>query len=350
MERNKICIVGDVGVGEPVFNGQTAKTRDYIHYLKLRYGEDNVQFVDTRDWKKYIVRKGIILIKSLLKSDIVLLSLGSNGRRIILPFVIFLKPFLNYKILFSIVGGSLMYNFDNEPNTVKYLKKTDANFVETRMFEDFLIKEGITNVYYSPVFSKRESICNLNVLKKASSKPYKFCTYSRVCKEKGIGDAIKAIKKINNDNHKIVCQLDIYGIPQDDYKDEFYNLIKDCNEYIHVYPYLDDTNAISTLSEHYMMLFPTYYEGEGFPIAIIECLKSALPVIASNWHFNSEVVLDNFTGKIYELSNPNALEFNIKWAIENPDIVLEMKHNCLERSKLFEPNNALNNIFEIIES
>lgn len=45
-------------------------------------------------------------------------------------------------------------------------------------------------------------------------------------------------------------------------------------------------------SEYYMMLFTVYYEGKGFPIAIVECMKSDVPVIASNRHFNSGVCLE----------------------------------------------------------
>lgn len=349
MKQYKICVVGDVGTGEPVFNGQTAKTRDYIYYLKLRYGEDKVQFVDTRYWKKKLISKSVSLIKSFFNSDVLLLSLGANGRKLILPFVVICRPIFKYKVLFSIVGGSLMYNFDSEPNTVKYLKRTDANFVETKLFETFLLKKGIDNVYYSPVFSKRKSISDLYVLQKSISKPYKFCTYSRVCKEKGTNEAIEAIKAINRKSKGLICELDIYGTPLEEYKEEFYELICDAGDYIHVHPYLDDTNAIDTLSEHYMMLFPTYYEGEGFPIAIIECLKSGVPVIASNWHFNSEVVIDGMTGKIFELNESGALERQIEWAIDHPDIILNMKQACLEHAKLFEPDQALNSIYQKIE-
>lgn len=349
MKRYKICVVGDVGTGEPVFNGQTAKTRDYIYYLKQRYGEEKVHFVDTRNWKKKLISKSVLLIKSFFNSDVVLLSLGANGRKLILPFVVICRPIFKYKVLFSIVGGSLMYDFDSEPNTVKYLKRTDANFVETKLFESFLHNKGIYNVYYSPVFSKRKGISDLHVLQKSVLKPYKFCTYSRVCKEKGTNEAIEAIKAINRKNKRVICELDIYGTPQEDYKEEFYELVSDAGDYIHVHPYLDDTNAIDTLSEHYMMLFPTYYEGEGFPIAIIECLKSGVPVIASNWHFNSEVVIDGMTGTIYELNESGALESQIEWAIDHPDIILNMKQACLERAKLFELDQALNPIYQIIE-
>ncbi len=243
-----------------------------------------------------------------------------------------------------------MYEFDSEPKTVSYLKRVDENYVETKQFENFLINKGITNVRYSPVFSKRKSINDKNILKESVKKPFKFCTYSRVCKEKGISRAIDAVNIINKQAGEAVCELDIYGFPQDDYKIEFETKVSESHGSVHVYPYLDDSNAIETLAKHYMMLFPTYYDGEGFPIAIIECLKSGVPVIASDWHFNSEVILDGETGLIFQLDKQNELESKIKWAISNPDEILNMKYKCLERALQFEPNQALFSVYEKIES
>lgn len=350
MKKYKIAVIGDIGQGEPVYNGQTAKTRDYLFYLSKRYGACAVCSVDTRHWKKKIISKTISLLKVMFSSQVLVLVLGKNGRRTILPLALLLKPLTRNKILFSIVGGSLMYEFDGEPKTVSYLKKVDENYVETKKFEDFLTNKGITNVRYSPVFSKRKSINDENLLKESAKKPFRFCTYSRVCKEKGISRAIDAVNEINKQADDTVCELDIYGVPQDDYKIEFETKISESRGNVHVYPYLDDSNAIETLSKHYMMLFPTYYDGEGFPIAIVECLKAGVPVIASDWHFNSEVILDGETGLIYQLDKQNELENKIKWAIANSDEVLNMKYKCLERALLFEPNQALSCVYDKIES
>lgn len=348
-KKYKITVIGDIGRGEQVYNGQTAKTRDYIYYLTKRYGEANVNSMDTRYWKKNILKKLVELVRVMVDSDILVLVLGKNGRRTILPITLFLRGILKNKILFSLVGGSLMYEYQDEPVTSKCLQRVDATFVETRIIQEFLKKKKIPHVYYAPVFSKRDGIDDLRMLDQSMCFPYRFCTYSRVCKEKGISSAIDAIRRVNMDAEKIICELDIYGAPQDDYKEEFENKVKESQAYVHVWPYLDDSNAIETLSKHYMMLFPTFYDGEGFPIAIIECLKAGLPVIASDWHFNKEVVIDNYTGKIFSLENSTALVQLIKWSINNQDEVLQMKYNCIDQVKAFEPDKALEELYKIID-
>ena len=345
----KITVIGDIGYGEPVYNGQTAKTRDYFYYLAKRYGETSVNSMDTRYWRKNILKKIIELIRVMINSEILVLVLGKNGRQTILPITLCLRHILGNKILFSLVGGSLMYEYQDEPMTRKCLQKVDGTFVETRIIQEFLVENKIPYVYYSPVFSKREGIKDLEIFNQSMAFPYRFCTYSRVCKEKGISLAIDAIRKVNEDAGKIICELDIYGTPQEDYREEFENKIRENQEYVHVWPYLDDTNAIETLSKHYIMLFPTFYDGEGFPIAIIECLKAGLPVIASDWHFNKEVVIDNYTGRIFSLDNGTALVQLIKWSLNNQEKVLEMKYNCLNQAKVFEPDKALEEVYNIID-
>lgn len=349
MRKRKLTVIGNIALGKPVHNGQTAKTRDYIHYLTNRYGKEFVNYLDTDNWKKKFLLKSLQLIAVMIQSETLVLVLGSNGRKTILPLVALLKPIMKNKVLFSIVGGSLMYEFDKEKRTQKYMKMIDGNYVETKQFLEFLRTKGIKNAYYSPVFSKRKGIKDLGVLEKTVSEPYYFCTYSRVCREKGTSNAIQAIINVNKEKGKLCCVLDIFGVPQDDYREEFEELVSNAKGAVRVFPYLTDANAIETLSEHFMMLFPTYYSGEGFPIAIVECFKAGVPVIASNWHFNSEIVRNSKTGMIFELNDVNALEKCIMYAIEHSDEILKMKRNCIQEAKLYEPDKALQSIYKRIE-
>ena len=40
------------------------------------------------------------------------------------------------------------------------------------------------------------------------TEPYPLCTYSRVCKEKGISDAIDAVIEVNKRANRVVCTLE----------------------------------------------------------------------------------------------------------------------------------------------
>ena len=76
--------------------------------------------------------------------------------------------------------------------------------------KNLLEKKGFQNVLILPNF-KSIQILDVHELVYSNKKPLKLCTFSRVMKEKGIEDAIKAIEKFNRNAGELVFELDIYG-------------------------------------------------------------------------------------------------------------------------------------------
>lgn len=343
--KYKIAIVGDFAFGKNIYSGQTTKTRDYYTYFEERYGKQNIRCVDTRDWKKNIFKTVVALIGAMLFCNNLVLILCTNGRRTVLPFAMRFKTLLKYKVFFSVVGGDLMYEFDKEIYLKKNLQKIDGVYVETKAMTDYFERLGYKNVFHAPVFTHRDFVNTKNAVW-SFSEPFPLCTYSRVCKEKGISSAIEAIIAINKKEKKVVCTLDVYGNPIEEYREEFNMLVEEAAGSVRQCDYLNDHNAIDNLANHYLMLFPTYYEGEGFPIAIVECLKAGLPVVATDWHYNSEVIKNRSTGVIY---SDEKLEEVLSFLLNNPDFVEEMHNNCIEEAKRYEPHKILSILFDSIE-
>lgn len=347
MKKNKVIVVGNFSFGQEAFNGQTVKTRDYHHYLSQRFGNENVRALDTFNWKKHKLKIFFNLVKACAKNENVVLMLGINSAKIIVPLVTFLKKIFRFKIFFPVVGGGFMYEFDNHKRLKKSLSKVDAVLFETQMMVNVFREKGFTNIFYAPVFSRRKYNGELEILER--TKPFKFCTYSRVCREKGITTAIDTVKKVNEYFGETVCTLDVFGEPYEDYKQEFEQKLKECEGFVFSKPYLKGDGVINTLSEYSLMLFPTYYEGEGFPIAIVECMLAGVPVIASDWHFNSEIVINNQTGYVYSLENKDEIVDIIIDLVKNPEKIYKLRQNCVENAKNFMPDNVLKEIYEMIE-
>ena len=55
-----------------------------------------------------------------------------------------------------------------------------------------------------------------------------------------------------------------------------------------------------------VFFFPTYYEGEGMPLVLLEAMAYALPVIASRWRSIPDVVVDGVTGVLCDPEEPQA--------------------------------------------
>ena len=92
-------------------------------------------------------------------------------------------------------------------------------------------------------------------------------------------------------------------------------------------------------------MFPTYWEGEGFPGTFIDCFASGLPIIATDWNYNAEIIKNNLTGYIYKRDSDNYnLIKEIKLSLENVEQINKMRKNCLKEYKKYNPQNVINEI------
>lgn len=350
MKEYKAFVVGDFAHGEKVYSGQTAKVRDYHAFLAKRYGDDQVLTLDTRNWKKHIFSCVRALISGCKKSENVVLLLCANGLSVktVFPLVMRRKKKYGFRVLFSIVGGALMTEFEKSKYLQKNLPKTEAVYVETRALENMLKEHGLTNVYYAPVFSRRKTV-TAEEIPASWTEPLRLCTYARVVKEKGISDAIDAVVEVNRRLGRKACILDVYGPAVPEYKEEFDQKVKEADGSVENLGLLTDENAIDELSKHYLLVFPTYYVGEGFPIALLESMKSALPVVATDWHFNSEIIDSGKTGIVYNREKENLADI-LERLIQSPETVTEMRLHCLEKAATFDPEAIMQNVYQFIDA
>lgn len=340
----KILLIGNFCFGEESHNGQTSKSRDYYHYLAEKYGAENIVTLDTAHWRKKIITSYLSLLKLLKNTENVVMLLGVNAAKYILPVVTKLKKKHKYRVLWPIVGGSLLYDGGAQKKLLPMFGKIDAIFFETKKMAEFFSDKG-TKVYYAPVFTKR--VLSEKFEPEINNGVLKLCTYSRVCKEKGITSAVEAVKNINKE--AVLCTLDIFGPPYEDYKNEFDEITEGTESYIFKNDYLNGEGVINKLAEFDAMLFPTYYPGEGFPIGVVECLTGGVPVIASDWHYNSEIIQHGKTGFIFDLNDKSELENCIRQLLDNRGLLLEMKKNAREYSEFFKPNSVLKDLFAEID-
>ena len=347
----KIIVVGIFGEDKTVSDGQINKVRDYYRYISNRFGCESVKRVDIGSYKSRPFRTLIYFLSSFKWCDktVLLFTGDGNGIKYMFPFITAIHRAFRRKLFFSVVGGGMLNDLDSKIRLIERLKKTEAVYVETKRMKSALEERGLTNVYYAPVFSKRPGI-EIEDVQDNYQEPLRLCTYARVIKEKGISDAIDAVIKVNKTLGRTACILDIYGSPVGKYADEFNAKLQSAGELVKCNPLLDDSNAIKELSNHYLLLFPTYYEGEGFPIALVESLKAGLPVIATDWHFNSEIIDDGRTGRIYSRGGDVGLSDIIIELINNKELVSKMRIECIKESKKYNPDSILSDLYYRLEN
>jgi glycosyltransferase involved in cell wall biosynthesis len=336
----KVGICGHFGEGKQLLNGQTIKTKMVTNELEKQLGEDSVKYIDTHNWRKKIILLLLNCYRLLKTSENIIIMPAQNGVKVFIPLFLFLNIIRNRKIHYVVIGGWLP-DFIKDNKMYKWLlSKIDCIYVETNSMVVSLNELGLKNVYYLPNF-KQLKILTTSELVFHDKGPYNLCTFSRVAKEKGIEDAIDAVKKVNSQLGTIVYTLDIYGQIAPDYKERFNEIQKNLPDFIKYKGMIDFDKSVDTLKNYFALVFPTYYQGEGFAGTVIDAYASGIPVIATNWKYNNEVIKNNRTGLLYNYKTPEKLSKLLLEINKDSNLIHSMKIACINEANKYSSNEVI---------
>lgn len=344
----KISICGHFGGENQCYDGQTVKTQNIYEALKAYYGETEINKLDTYQWKKRPIFFLVRCIEAMKHSKNIIILPANNGVKVFVPLFTFLKKFFDTKIFYIVIGGWLPELLKEKKSLKKKILKLDRIFVETNNMKEKLEKQNIHNIDILVNF-KNINIINEKDIKLELKVPYKLCTFSRIIKEKGIEDAIRVVDRLNENGNNIKYNLDIYGEINPSYKAEFEKILTNTKDYIKYNGTVASKESTKIIKNYDLLLFPTYYEGEGMAGTIIDAMFSGVPVIASNWKYNKEVIKNEYNGILYPVKNNDLFSEAIESVINNKNIFLEMKRNCINEAKKYTPENALKPLYSLIK-
>ena len=345
---DKFFLCGFFADGKNIYNGQKVKTHETYNLLKDKFGEEKIDYVDTYNWKKHpfkLLKNFFIKAK---KADFIIMLPAHNGVKVFSLLLLIAKKIFKCKIYYDVIGGWLPEMTNKNIKLKKRLKKFDGIWVETKSMKEALEEQGFLNIGIVPNFKNITSLKE-DELVFNTEKPFKFCFFARVTKEKGVEDAVTAIKAINNKYGKNTAILDIYGPINSDYIEGFERLKETFDEGIKYMGVVPPENSVETLKNYFALLFPTYYQGEGFPGTVIDAFSSGLPVIASDWRYNSEIVQDKYTGLIFKCNDINAFINCIDYSINNKSLLNSYKINCIYEVKKYQADEIVKTIENLID-
>ena len=333
-----IIIIGNYGKYQKL-NGQTMRTRTIYNSIKAKYGNNyKIEKIDTANKSILLYIKAVF--KILKAKRVIILP----AKRALKPLLILIKLLGASKKTVHIAIGGWLDTYINKPKWIKIEKNFKAILVQIEALKISLEKLELKNVIYFPNY--RENTDEKIQIKEKEDLYKKFVFYSRVIKEKGIFEAIEAIKLLNKEGFK--CSLDIYGPLENNFKNEF--LLKINNiENIKYHGILKPGEIITTLNKYDALLFPTYYKGEGFPGSILESFMAGVPVIASNWKYNSQIVEENKTGLICKVHSVNSIIECIKKLNLNFEEYKNMPLNCKKEAEKYSQEKIEEILFKALE-
>lgn len=336
-KENKLCIVGHFAGKTPQYDGQTIKTRELYNQLVKKIGKNNVNILDTYNWKKNPIKFFLKCIGvARANSDIIILP-STNGIKVLLPLFNRLKKIYKNKTHYVVIGNWVCELLKHDKSLLKTIKNIDYIYLESHKSIESLQKLGVKKCYYMRNF---KDLDNSPLASKHSDSPsLNCCIFSRIEKEKGILDAIDVINRYNSKHtNKII--LDIYGKIKDNFKSEFESAISENKDISYKKP-INPKNSVAVISEYDLLLFPTKYKTEGIPGTIIDAFFSGVPVLASKWNNFDEIITEGETGFGYNFGDTNDFYEKLVYINNNRHKLKEMRKNCLKESSKYTPEVAL---------
>ena len=340
---SKVCVIGHFGYGYDLLNGQTIKTKNITKALNEEYGLENVGTIDTHGG---ISKLPIIIFKTILASyrykNIIMLP-AHNGIKFFTPLLALLSKVTSCKMHYVVIGGWLCTFLREHQWLIDKLKYFNGIYVETNSMKGDLEEIGFTNVFVMPNF-KHLHILKPEELVYQYEEPFKLCTFSRVMKEKGIEDAIEAVKNINQSFGKVVYELDIYGQVDEGYKEQFNAIMSSVPSYIRYCGNVKYDETTEALKDYFLLLFPTKFYTEGIPGTIIDAYSAGVPVVCSRWENFAEIVDEGKVGYGYEFASDELRGVLVDIYKNGIYKTNKMKLNSVLEAAEYLPNRVIKNL------
>lgn len=337
---NRIGICGHYGGNKNFLDGQTVKTKIITKELQKDLGSNEVKIVDTYGGKKRLLPIVFNLIKLVMQCKNIVILPAHNSLRIFAPLLAFGNNFYHRKLHYVVIGGWLPEFVATRKWLKNVLMKFNFIYVETSTMKNKLEAMGFTNIVLLP------NCKDLNVIQSeelvfTKQEPFKLCTFSRVMKEKGIEDAVNAVKAVNDKIGKNVYTLDIYGQVDKEQTDWFAKLQTKFPDYVKYKGLVPFDKTTEVLKDYLLLLFPTKFYTEGIPGTIIDAYAAGVPVACSKWQSFADLV-DDTVGYGYEFSSEEALENLLKKIyLEDIDKISVMKKACILKSRQYMPEKIV---------
>jgi glycosyltransferase involved in cell wall biosynthesis len=252
----------------------------------------------------------------------------ANDYMFIAPIVVFLAKLFGKTVSLRKFAGSFVEIYESTNFLLKSvvswtLKKSDANFFETKYLVDYFSRYN-KNTYWFPNVREKPHMIRQGKFQK------KFIFLGKVTKEKGVIELLQASNQLDDS-----YIIDLYGYIGDDllrfnfegYKAKYKRA-------------LAATEVLDTLREYDVLVLPSYIEG--YPGVIIEALSVGLPIIVTNLEGIKEMV-DECSSIFIEPKNIDQLKQAIELFTEANYI--DYSEAALKQFNQFESNHQTEQFF-----
>lgn len=329
-----VIFVGWVNQRRAPVDGETAKNQYIIAELK-KYCKVTVLDFYKKHKHPWIYLQALWAFMIQPKATIVLSTSASNIYGMLKWFK---KLNLRRNVVHWVIGGTLGDKVKNgifNANIIGYAKHT---LVESPLMLRQLEECGVKGVIQVPNFKHIDYLPQISKPKDT----LRFVFLSRIMAEKGCNEILEAAKLLNEWGMQDRYIVDFYGKVADDFRTTFEEGISRLSN-VKYQGFLDmrQKEGYDKLATYDMLLFPTYWRGEGFAGIFIDAFVSGLPMIITDWAHNSQFVKEGETGLFIPVHDAKALAHKMKECIEGQYDIWKMKQYCQIEAKNYDVRNII---------
>lgn len=336
MKSRKVIFVGSQYLGHKPDDGETMKNlvlSKAFERLGLR-----VIRIDVRNrWQRPLYLAKYVLSLLFVRKAKLVFSASSFVTYTLLK----IAKELGWKgsdIYYWVIGGNYANYVEEGRISSKLYLDLHKIIVEGESMKSKLDSMGYSNVQVLPNIKDIDYVPQKT---ENNSRDKRFVFLSRVMPQKGVDYIIEASSKLKAAGVDDFL-VDIYGRVDPGYEKDFYEKIQHIdNVKYRGFLNLDSKEGYDTLASYDIMLFPTYWEGEGFPGIIIDAFVAGLPIIATDWNLNKSLIHDGYNGLIIPVHEVDALASAMKAVINDEVNISELSANSRKSSSLYDAKNVI---------
>lgn len=324
-----VIFVGWVNQGKAPVDGETTKNQYIIAELKKYCKVTVLDFYQKRK-HPWVYLQALWAVITQPHATIVLSTSASNIYGMLKWFK---KLNLRRNVVHWVIGGTLGDKVKNgvfNADVIGYAKHT---LVESPLMLRQLEDCDVKGVIHVPNFKRIDYLPQISAPKNV----LRFVFLSRIMAEKGCNEILAAAKLLNEWGMQDQYIVDFYGKVADDYKTTFEEGLSKLQN-VKYQGFLDmrQKEGYDKLATYDMLLFPTYWKGEGFAGIFIDAFVAGLPMIITDWAHNSQFVKEGETGLFIPVHDAKALAQKMKECIEGQYDILKMKQYCQIEAKKYD--------------
>lgn len=335
----KVIFVGWINKGKPADCGETMKNQLCIQKLE-EFGIDCMQ-MDFKNWRKHPWVFIQLVFNIVAHRDATLLL--STSPQNVYPLIKALKK-IGWKqnIVLWVIGGSLGQKVKQGIHRADVINFAKHILVESSTMVKELEECGVDGVIEVPNFKPIEYYPVIGQKYPNSKRPLRFVFLSRIMPEKGCDYILEATRLLNEEGYEKRFTVDFYGKIADGYSYAFNEKINSLkNATYQGFLNLREKEGYDQLSNYDMMLFPTYWRGEGFAGIFIDAFISGVPMIATDWAHNRIILEDGKTALFIPTHNVLALKEKMKQCISGGVDIQSMSRCCQNEAQKYDVNHVI---------